>query len=133
MLLMASRGWSEDTGPGTGRETGHDPGTGDTGHDTGTGDTGHDTGTGETGHDPGTGQETGDHQGTGTNSSHVSGHEDGGHGGGPITTLPIVSWKWHHVSTPYLVALWILVSWLCKIGFVKYCDVGMRTVRIHVV
>ncbi|XP_056275743.1 sodium/hydrogen exchanger 3.1 [Pseudoliparis swirei] len=97
MLLMTSRGCSEDTGPGTGRETGHDPGTGDTGHD------------------PGTGQETGDHQGTGTNSSQDSGHEDGGPGGGPITTLPIVSWKWHHVSTPYLVALWILVSWLCKI------------------
>ncbi|TKS88746.1 Sodium/hydrogen exchanger 3 [Collichthys lucidus] len=50
----------------------------------------------------------------GTDSGHDSG--DGGHGGGvPITTLPIVSWKWHHVSTPYLVALWILVSWLCKL------------------
>uniref|UniRef100_A0A671Z2U0 Sodium/hydrogen exchanger n=1 Tax=Sparus aurata TaxID=8175 RepID=A0A671Z2U0_SPAAU len=33
----------------------------------------------------------------------------------PITTLPIVSWKWHHVTTPYLVALWILVSWICKL------------------
>ncbi|KAM6904012.1 sodium/hydrogen exchanger 3-like isoform 1-T1 [Lycodopsis pacificus] len=70
-------------------------------------------------------EETGhDDQGTATNSSTDSGHGDsdhesaageGGHGGGPITTLPIVSWKWHHVSTPYLVALWILVSWLCKI------------------
>uniref|UniRef100_A0A3Q2QS64 Sodium/hydrogen exchanger n=1 Tax=Fundulus heteroclitus TaxID=8078 RepID=A0A3Q2QS64_FUNHE len=39
-----------------------------------------------------------------------------GHGeAAPITTLPIVTWKWHHVSTPYLVALWILVSWLCKL------------------
>lgn len=44
-----------------------------------------------------------------------SGH-GGGHGGEPITTLPIVSWKWHHVEAPYLVALWILVCWICKIG-----------------
>lgn len=53
-----------------------------------------------------------------TSSSGQDGHteHDGGHGGGPITTLPIVSWKWHHVETPYLVALWILVCWLCKIG-----------------
>uniref|UniRef100_A0A3Q4HI70 Sodium/hydrogen exchanger n=1 Tax=Neolamprologus brichardi TaxID=32507 RepID=A0A3Q4HI70_NEOBR len=41
---------------------------------------------------------------------------EGGHAAEPITTLPIVSWKWHHVTTPYLVALWILVSWLCKLG-----------------
>ncbi|XP_056120171.1 sodium/hydrogen exchanger 3.2 [Rhinichthys klamathensis goyatoka] len=32
-----------------------------------------------------------------------------------ITTLPIVTWKWHHVETPYLVALWILTCWLCKL------------------
>ncbi|XP_036423226.1 sodium/hydrogen exchanger 3-like isoform X2 [Colossoma macropomum] len=32
-----------------------------------------------------------------------------------ITTLPIVTWKWHHVETPYLVALWVLVCWLCKL------------------
>lgn len=44
-----------------------------------------------------------------------SGHGDG-HGGEPITTLPIVSWKWHHVEAPYLVALWILVCWICKIS-----------------
>ncbi|XP_044191240.1 sodium/hydrogen exchanger 3-like isoform X2 [Thunnus albacares] len=50
----------------------------------------------------------------GHDSSHGdSGHD--GHGGGPITTLPIVSWKWHHVTTPYLVAVWILVCWLCKL------------------
>ncbi|KAK9526544.1 hypothetical protein VZT92_015238 [Zoarces viviparus] len=70
-------------------------------------------------------EETGhDDQGAATNSSTDSGNGDsdhesaageGGHGEGAITTLPIVSWKWHHVSTPYLVALWILVSWLCKI------------------
>lgn len=41
---------------------------------------------------------------------------EGGHAVEPITTLPIVSWKWYHVTTPYLVALWILVSWLCKLG-----------------
>lgn len=40
----------------------------------------------------------------------------GGHGASPITTLPIVTWKWEHVSEPYLVALWVLVCWLCKLG-----------------
>ncbi|XP_038581699.1 sodium/hydrogen exchanger 3-like isoform X2 [Micropterus salmoides] len=39
----------------------------------------------------------------------------GGHGASPITTLPIVTWKWEHVSEPYLVALWVLVCWLCKL------------------
>ncbi|RVE66650.1 hypothetical protein OJAV_G00109660 [Oryzias javanicus] len=38
-----------------------------------------------------------------------------GHEAPVITTLPIVSWKWSHVSEPYLVALWILVCWLCKL------------------
>uniref|UniRef100_A0A8B9RCV9 Sodium/hydrogen exchanger n=1 Tax=Astyanax mexicanus TaxID=7994 RepID=A0A8B9RCV9_ASTMX len=32
-----------------------------------------------------------------------------------LTTLPIVTWKWHHIETPYLVALWVLVCWLCKL------------------
>ncbi|KAK2887477.1 hypothetical protein Q8A67_015705 [Cirrhinus molitorella] len=39
----------------------------------------------------------------------------GGHGTSTISTLPIVIWKWHHVETPYLVALWILTCWLCKL------------------
>uniref|UniRef100_A0A669EUM1 Sodium/hydrogen exchanger n=1 Tax=Oreochromis niloticus TaxID=8128 RepID=A0A669EUM1_ORENI len=39
----------------------------------------------------------------------------GGHEAAPITTLPIVTWKWHHISVQYLVALWILVCWLCKL------------------
>ncbi|CAI5691325.1 unnamed protein product [Oreochromis niloticus] len=51
---------------------------------------------------------------TGTGSSSNTTGE-GGHGVGPITTLPIVTWKWHHISTQYLVALWILVAWLCKL------------------
>ncbi|KAM8883425.1 sodium/hydrogen exchanger 3.1 [Synchiropus picturatus] len=46
-------------------------------------------------------------------------HSDSGHGehhgGEPITTLPIVTWKWHHVTDPYLVTVWILVCWLCKL------------------
>ncbi|XP_062385977.1 sodium/hydrogen exchanger 3-like isoform X2 [Sardina pilchardus] len=42
---------------------------------------------------------------------------EGGHGAVNITTLPIVSWKWHHVDTPYIVALWILVSWFFKLVF----------------
>lgn len=53
---------------------------------------------------------------SGHDTSGDTGHGDSGHEGGPISTLPIVSWKWHHVETPYLVALWILVSWLCKIS-----------------
>ncbi|XP_043073663.1 sodium/hydrogen exchanger 3.2 [Puntigrus tetrazona] len=47
--------------------------------------------------------------GTSTNGS------TGGHGTSVITTLPIVIWKWPHVETPYLVALWILTCWLCKL------------------
>lgn len=111
MLLMVSRGLSLDSetraheagheahgatesphsGTGTGTE-GHDV-TGDSGHgDSGHGDGGH----GDSGHDDG-------------------GHGDGGHGAGPITTLPIVTWKWHHVTQPYLVTLWILVCWICKL------------------
>uniref|UniRef100_A0A3Q0SQE4 Sodium/hydrogen exchanger n=1 Tax=Amphilophus citrinellus TaxID=61819 RepID=A0A3Q0SQE4_AMPCI len=39
---------------------------------------------------------------------------EGGHGGGTVTTLPIVTWRWEHVKDPYLVALWVLVCWLCK-------------------
>ncbi|CAJ1082798.1 sodium/hydrogen exchanger 3.1 isoform X1 [Xyrichtys novacula] len=85
---------------------GHDDA--DTGHDDA--DTGHDSA--DTGHD---GADTGH----GNSSSSQSGHGDSGHGDGhhtaPITTLPIVSWKWHHVETPYIVALWILVCWLCKL------------------
>lgn len=53
---------------------------------------------------------------TGHDTSGDTEHGGGGHENEPITTVPIVSWKWHHVETPYLVALWILVSWLCKLG-----------------
>uniref|UniRef100_A0A8C4GLW6 Sodium/hydrogen exchanger n=1 Tax=Dicentrarchus labrax TaxID=13489 RepID=A0A8C4GLW6_DICLA len=37
-----------------------------------------------------------------------------GHGS-VITGIPIVTFKWHHVETPYLVALWILVAGLGKL------------------
>ncbi len=53
------------------------------------------------------------------NTRNSTGNSTGGdgHGGGDaISTLPIVTWKWHHVETPYLVALWILTCWLCKLG-----------------
>nr|XP_057902738.1 sodium/hydrogen exchanger 3.1 isoform X2 [Doryrhamphus excisus] len=76
--------------------------------------TGHDT---QTSSDHGTSM-TSSTAGTGNVTDSGHGHDDGhgdGHGGEPITTLPIVSWKWHHVSTPYLVTVWILVCWLCKI------------------
>ncbi|XP_070702155.1 sodium/hydrogen exchanger 3-like [Pempheris klunzingeri] len=97
MLLMVSRGPSLAS-----EDTGHED-TASSDHGT---NSSSDSGTGH-GEDSGTGH--------GEDSSGDSGHESSGHGGGPITTLPIVSWKWHHVSTPYLVTLWILVCWLCKI------------------
>ncbi|KAG8004939.1 Sodium/hydrogen exchanger 3 [Nibea albiflora] len=99
---------SSKSGTSSGTDSGHDT-SGDSGH-SGT-DSGHDTSgdSGQNGTDSGH-----DTSGDGGHSGTDSGH-DGGHGGAPITTLPIVSWKWHHVSTPYLVALWILVSWLCKL------------------
>ncbi|XP_041868486.1 sodium/hydrogen exchanger 3-like [Melanotaenia boesemani] len=52
---------------------------------------------------------------TGTTTTANSSTGDSGHAASPISTLPIVTWKWPHVSTPYLVALWVLVSWLCKL------------------
>uniref|UniRef100_A0A3Q2CU22 Sodium/hydrogen exchanger n=1 Tax=Cyprinodon variegatus TaxID=28743 RepID=A0A3Q2CU22_CYPVA len=58
------------------------------------------------------------HEGTSTGNETSTGSHDDGHGdghGAPITTLPIVTWKWHHVTAPYFVALWVLVSWLCKL------------------
>ncbi|XP_049890270.1 sodium/hydrogen exchanger 3-like isoform X1 [Epinephelus moara] len=100
ILVTVSRGpslASDDTGHGT------ETSTTDTGHGT-------ETGTTDTGSDHGNSSDTGE-----TDSGHDSGSGDHGHSGAPITTLPIVSWKWHHVTTPYLVALWILVSWVCKI------------------
>lgn len=52
---------------------------------------------------------------TGYGNASSNGSETG-HGAQKITTLPIVTWKWHHVEEPYLVALWVLVGWLCKLG-----------------
>ncbi|XP_041933509.1 sodium/hydrogen exchanger 3-like [Alosa sapidissima] len=64
--------------------------------------------------------DTVDHNNTGAHGE-TEGHEStdngGEHGAANITTLPIVIWKWHHVSIPYIVALWILVCWLCKLVF----------------
>ncbi|XP_026204643.1 sodium/hydrogen exchanger 3.1 [Anabas testudineus] len=53
--------------------------------------------------------------GTGNTQNSDEGESGGHHAGGNLTTLPIVTWKWEHVIEPYLVALWILVSWLCKL------------------
>ncbi|XP_040045019.2 sodium/hydrogen exchanger 3.1 isoform X2 [Gasterosteus aculeatus] len=65
--------------------------------------------TADPGHSTGGGQEAA------TNSSEGNHGATGGHETAPVTTLPIVTWKWEHVSTPYLVALWVLVSWICKL------------------
>ena len=94
-LMEAPAGSPTETVPGHGTAAGteHVPG-GGTEHVTGEG-TEHVTGEG-TGHDNATG--------------------GGGHGAAVITTLPIVTWKWHHVETPYLVALWVVVCWRCKLG-----------------
>ncbi|KAK5854633.1 hypothetical protein PBY51_004812 [Eleginops maclovinus] len=37
------------------------------------------------------------------------------HGSSVITGIPVVTFKWHHVETPYLIALWILVAGLGKL------------------
>ncbi|XP_023648791.2 sodium/hydrogen exchanger 3.1 isoform X1 [Paramormyrops kingsleyae] len=42
---------------------------------------------------------------------------NGTEGNSGLTSLPIVTWKWHHVEQPYLMALWVLVCWLCKLVF----------------
>lgn len=49
-----------------------------------------------------------------------------------ITTLPIVIWKWHHVETPYLVALWVLTCWLCKLGKQHHIII-FRTISISTI
>lgn len=40
---------------------------------------------------------------------------EGGHGPGH-SGVQIVSFKWHHVTAPYIIALWIFVSWISKMG-----------------
>ncbi|XP_062414393.1 sodium/hydrogen exchanger 3-like isoform X4 [Pungitius pungitius] len=42
-------------------------------------------------------------------------HAEQGHGSSAITGIPVVTFKWHHVETPYLVAVWILVAGLAKL------------------
>ncbi|XP_061885525.1 sodium/hydrogen exchanger 3-like isoform X3 [Entelurus aequoreus] len=45
-----------------------------------------------------------------------SGSNASEHGHAPsITGIPVVSFKWHHVEPPYLVALWVLVAFLSKL------------------
>lgn len=39
----------------------------------------------------------------------------GGHGSS-ISGIQIVTFKWHHVEAPYLIALWILVAGVSKMG-----------------
>nr|XP_046273357.1 sodium/hydrogen exchanger 3-like isoform X2 [Scatophagus argus] len=46
-------------------------------------------------------------------SKSSSNQTEHGHGSS-ITGIPIVTFKWHHVETPYLVALWVLVAGLAK-------------------
>ncbi|XP_042363119.1 sodium/hydrogen exchanger 3-like isoform X2 [Plectropomus leopardus] len=48
-------------------------------------------------------------------SESKSNHTEHGHGSSVITGIPIVTFKWHHVETPYLIALWILVAGLAKL------------------
>ncbi|XP_037119185.1 sodium/hydrogen exchanger 3-like isoform X3 [Syngnathus acus] len=57
---------------------------------------------------PGVTAENGDHQHC---KPDASGHEHASN----ITGIPIVSFKWHHVESPYLIALWIIVAFLSKL------------------
>ncbi|XP_059899507.1 sodium/hydrogen exchanger 3-like [Gadus macrocephalus] len=72
-----------------------------------------------TGHAPSAGGGAEDGHGGEANGTAAPAHgcgEGSEHGhAAPITTLPIVSWRWEHVRAPYLVTLWILVSWICKL------------------
>lgn len=123
ILLMVSRDLclankaSSDTSTSLGTRDGthSDAGTEDGTHsDAGTKDGTHS----DAGTEDGTHSDAGTEDGTHTDEGHETENGDSGDHGqaAPITTLPIVSWKWHHVTTPYLVALWILVSWLCKLS-----------------
>lgn len=38
------------------------------------------------------------------------------HGQSSVTGIPIVTLKYHHVETPFLIALWVLVVFLAKLG-----------------
>ena len=73
-----------------------------------------------TGHAPSAGGGAEDGHGGEVNGTAAPAHgcgEGSEHGhAAPITTLPIVSWRWEHVRAPYLVTLWILVSWICKLS-----------------
>lgn len=42
--------------------------------------------------------------------------EDPGGGHGQSRGFQVVTFKWHHVQDPYIIALWILVASLAKIG-----------------
>ncbi|KAL4629771.1 sodium/hydrogen exchanger 3-like [Arapaima gigas] len=52
------------------------------------------------------------HSGSNTAGNHTA--NNGGHEAA-VTTLPIVTWKWHHVELPYLMTVWVLVCWLIKL------------------
>ncbi|XP_041422152.1 sodium/hydrogen exchanger 3 isoform X2 [Xenopus laevis] len=52
-----------------------------------------------------------------TDGLDVNGEQSGGGHGDAPTSLQIVTFKWHHVQDPYIIALWILVASLAKIVF----------------
>lgn len=49
-------------------------------------------------------------------SEFKSNQTEHGHGSSVITGIPVVTFKWHHVETPYVIMLWILVAGVGKLG-----------------